>query len=118
VEERVFETVPRCLDEPLPVGSPAKAERESTKKILNNDRHPPSSEMAASMEKRKYPQEKGERSMQVGCVRTEITEINQICMDSLDPYVWGLGHGNRRLQSFQLVTEHLALLGKGNLLRA
>jgi hypothetical protein len=34
VLQRVFETVLRCLNEPLPVASPAQAEWESTKKIL------------------------------------------------------------------------------------
>src|SRR5205823_2208653 len=41
VYERAFETVLRCLDEPLHVASAAKAESESTKKILKENRHPP-----------------------------------------------------------------------------
>jgi len=40
VPQRVFETVLRCLDEPLHVASPVKAERESTKRILKKNRHP------------------------------------------------------------------------------
>jgi hypothetical protein len=41
VKKRAFETVPRCLDEPLHVASAVKAEGESTKKILKENRHPP-----------------------------------------------------------------------------
>jgi len=38
--ERVFETVLRCLDEPLPVASSPKDGDESTKKTLKKSRHP------------------------------------------------------------------------------
>src|SRR2546426_2751080 len=40
VKQRVFETVLRCLDEPLPVAKPAKEACESTKKILKRNKHP------------------------------------------------------------------------------
>src|SRR4051812_35986275 len=40
VKQRVFETVLRCLDEPLPVAEPAKEACESTKKILKRNKHP------------------------------------------------------------------------------
>jgi hypothetical protein len=42
VSERVFETVPRCLDEPLPVAQAVRAERKCTKNTLYKNRHPPS----------------------------------------------------------------------------
>jgi hypothetical protein len=38
--ERVFETVPRCLDEPLHVAQSVRAERKSTKNTLYKNRHP------------------------------------------------------------------------------
>jgi hypothetical protein len=40
VKQRVFETVPRCLDEPLHVAQSARAERMSTKNTLYKNRHP------------------------------------------------------------------------------
>jgi len=40
VAQRVFETVLRCLDEPLRVAAAKVAERKSTKRILNLSRHP------------------------------------------------------------------------------
>jgi hypothetical protein len=41
VKQRVFETVLRCLDEPLPVAQAVRAERKSTKNTLYKNRHPP-----------------------------------------------------------------------------
>ncbi len=51
-----------------------------------------------------------------GCVRTETTGINTTCWTLLARHPSVLGHQRHGLQSVQLVTEHLALLGKGNLL--
>jgi hypothetical protein len=51
--ERVFETVPRCLDEPLHVASSVRAERKSTKNTLYKNRHPPFDGAADRGEKKK-----------------------------------------------------------------
>jgi hypothetical protein len=62
VSQRVFETVLWCLDEPLHVASPARAECESTKKILKQNRH--RWEITTQTSRRKHAQEKGEVTMQ------------------------------------------------------
>jgi hypothetical protein len=41
VKQRVFETVPRCLDGPLHVAQLARAKHKSTKNTLYKNRHPP-----------------------------------------------------------------------------
>jgi len=41
VPERAFETVLRCLDEPLHVAPSVRTERKSTKNTLYKNRHPP-----------------------------------------------------------------------------
>jgi hypothetical protein len=51
-----------------------------------------------------------------GCVRTESTGSNKTCEAFLPPSFSLLGHQRHSLQSFQSVAEHMALLGKGNLL--
>jgi len=54
VKQRAFETVLRCLDEPLPAAQRAKEACESTKKILKKNRHR-SSVAAERKEKEKEP---------------------------------------------------------------
>ena len=51
-----------------------------------------------------------------GCVRTENTGINKTCWTPLAHHPSVLGHQHHGRKRFQSLAEHLALLGKGNLL--
>jgi hypothetical protein len=76
VPERVVETVPRCLDEPLPVARPVRAERKSTKKTLYKNRHPPS--MVPQTDEMKRERERsGNMSLEVMDERCAGIDVHQ-----------------------------------------
>jgi hypothetical protein len=50
------------------------------------------------------------------CVRTETTGSNKTCWTLLARHPSMLGHQHYGRKRFQSLTEHLALVGKGNLL--
>jgi transposase len=106
VEQRAFETVLRCLDEPLHVASPAQAACESTKKILKKNRHP----LGGCRREGKEVQQKGDLLMQVIYQRCAGIDVHLrflvVCLSIVEA-----GVGRKEIRSFRNETADLLALG-------